>query len=84
MYKRMLRAVVATAFSAALACGVLAAGGAINQAAAPAGSAAVAAGAGDIAWNAVESGDIAWDSAAKGKGQTPTDIAWGTPAGTGA
>lgn len=83
MYKRMLRAVAATAFSAALACGVLAVGGDAGQVTTPAGS--QAAGAGDIAWGAA-AGDIAWGAAAGdiAWGPAPTDIAWGEPAGTGA
>ncbi|QIQ03586.1 5'-nucleotidase [Streptomyces liangshanensis] len=90
MYKRMLRAVVATAFSAALACGVLAVGGDAGQVTTPAGSQAAGAGdiawaakAGDIAWGAA-AGDIAWNSGAGdiAWGPAPKDIAWGEPAGT--
>ncbi|MFF3750381.1 5'-nucleotidase [Streptomyces sp. NPDC002018] len=70
MYKRMLRAVVATAFSAALAYGALAVGGDIGWDSTPAGSTAQGA-------QGPESGDISWDVA-------PKDIGWDvTSAGSG-
>jgi hypothetical protein len=67
MYKRMLRAVVATAFSAALAYGALAVGGDIGWISTPGGSNAQAVGSGDIGWNTV-AGDIGWGSASAGNG----------------
>ncbi|AXG82705.1 5'-nucleotidase [Streptomyces paludis] len=78
MYKRMLRAVVATAFSAALAFGALAVGGDIAWNA-PAGTTTQAEAPGDIAWNvrAAGAGDIAWNS-------VHGDIAWTAPADIGA
>lgn len=62
MYKRMLRAVVATAFSAALAYGALAVGGDISWDSTPAGSTVQRA-------EGPTSGDISWDIA-------PQDIGW--------
>ncbi len=61
MYKRMLRAVVATAFSAALAYGALAVGGDISWDSTPAGSTVQSV-------QVLKSGDISWDTAPKGTG----------------
>lgn len=90
MYKRMLRAVVATAFSAALAYGALAVGGDIGWGTKPVVSATEGTG-GDIGWSdsargsvaqGGTSGDIGWIVAPK---NAPKDIGWHTsPAGTGA
>ena len=90
MYKRMLRAVVATAFSAALAYGALAVGG--TSAGAPSLSYLPLQGTGgDSGWSdsargsvaqGGTSGDIGWIVAPK---NAPKDIGWHTsPAGTGA
>ncbi|WP_326611188.1 CDK5RAP3 family protein [Streptomyces scopuliridis] len=86
MYKRMLRAVVVTAFSAALAYGALAVGADIGWDTTPAGSAAQGVESGDIGWNApagsVESGDIGWNVKAAGSTAVPSgsgDIGWVTP-----
>lgn len=67
MYKRMLRAVVATAFSAALAYGALAVGGDISWDSTPAGSTVQSA-------EGPTSGDISWDSVPQDV--TPGDIGW--------
>lgn len=90
MYKRMLRAVVATAFSAALAYGALVVGGDIGWSTKPVASAAEGTG-GDIGWSdsargsdaqGGTPGDIGWIVSPK---NAPKDIGWHTsPAGTGA
>ncbi|GAA1153482.1 hypothetical protein GCM10009654_06320 [Streptomyces hebeiensis] len=93
MYKRMLRAVVATAFSAALAYGALTVGGDIGWHAEPTGPVAqgVESG-GDIGWNveagavsaadATNGGDIGWIVSPR---SAPGDIGWNTtPADSGA
>ncbi|MFC9650981.1 MULTISPECIES: 5'-nucleotidase [unclassified Streptomyces] len=88
MYKRMLRAVVVTAFSAALAYGALAVGADIGWNTTPAGTVAqdVESG-GDIGWGVApagtqDSGDIGWNLTAAGStavSQEPGDIGWVTP-----
>ncbi|MCL7381234.1 hypothetical protein [Streptomyces sp. 35G-GA-8] len=71
MYKRMLRAVVVTAFSAALAYGALGVGADIGWNPTPAGSVAQGVESGDIGW---KSGDIGWgEPAASGNSG---DIGW--------
>ncbi|MFE2634825.1 5'-nucleotidase [Streptomyces scopuliridis] len=90
MYKRMLRAVVVTAFSAALAYGALAVGADIGWnttptrsvqsddigwGTTPAGSAAHGVKSGDIGWNVKATGSTAVTS---GSG----DIGWVTPQAT--
>ncbi|MER8068808.1 hypothetical protein ABTZ59_11020 [Streptomyces sp. NPDC094034] len=97
MYKRMLRAVVVTAFSAALAYGALAVGADIGWNTTPAGSAAQGVESGDIGWKSgdigwnttsagsVESGDIGWNVKATGTTAVSSgsgDIGWVTPQAT--
>ncbi|WP_078490825.1 hypothetical protein [Streptomyces scopuliridis] len=89
MYKRMLRAVVVTAFSAALAYGALAVGADIGWTT-PAGSAAQGVESGDIGWGptpagSVDSGDIGWIVKAAGSTTVSPgsgDIGWVTPQAT--
>jgi hypothetical protein len=83
MSKRMLRAVLATAFSAALACGAFAVAGDISWSTAPGRSTTQTVQAGDISWTVTD--DISWRTPTDDiSWAAPTDISWGAQAHTGA